>query len=51
MQPEGSILFRSRGEFNEAVLAAIAATRRELMLSDRDFSDWPLDTAEGNAAL
>jgi hypothetical protein len=51
MQPEGSILFRSRGEFNEAVLAAMAATRRELVLADRDFSDWPLDTAEGNAAL
>jgi hypothetical protein len=51
MQPEGSILFRSRGEFNEAVLAAIAASRRELTLADRDFSDWPLDSAEGNATL
>jgi hypothetical protein len=51
MQPEGSILFRSRGEFNEAVLAAIAAARRALTLADRDFSDWPLDTGEGGAAL
>jgi hypothetical protein len=51
MQPEGSILFRSRGEFNEAVLTALAETRRDLTLADRDFSDWPLETVTGNAAL
>jgi hypothetical protein len=54
MHAESSVLFRSRGEFTEAVLAALAATRRELVLVDHDFSDWPLDTpagAEGLAAF
>lgn len=44
MQPDASLLFRSRGEFVEAVLTGLSATRRELVLLDRDFSDWPLDT-------
>lgn len=51
MRPESSVLFRSRGEFTEAVLAAIAATTRELVLVDHDFSDWPLDTPGGADAL
>lgn len=44
MKPDASILFRSRGEFDEAVLTALAASERDLLLADRDFSDWPLGT-------
>jgi hypothetical protein len=51
MRPESSVLFRSRGEFTEAVLAALSATRRELLLLDQDFSDWPLDTQLGAELL
>jgi hypothetical protein len=51
MLPDTSLLFRSRGEFTEAVLTAIAASRRELLLLDRDFSDWPLERPAGCAAL
>jgi hypothetical protein len=51
MSPESSVLFRSRGEFTEAVLTALASTRRELVLVDHDFSDWPLDTVAGAQAL
>ena len=51
MRPEGSVLFRSRGEFTEAVLAALAATRGELVVADRDFADWPLDTPVGAEAI
>jgi hypothetical protein len=51
MRIEGSVLFRSRGEFTEAVLAAIAASTRELTLADRDFADWPIDGAAGCQAL
>jgi len=51
MQPGASLLVRSRGEFTEAVLAAVQATRRELVLADRDFRDWPLESAAGAAAL
>lgn len=51
MRPESSVLFRSRGEFNEAVLAALSATRRELLLRDQDFSTWPLDTPLGAEVL
>jgi hypothetical protein len=47
MRAESSVLFRSRGEFTEAVLAAIAASSHELVLADRDFSDWPLETTAG----
>ncbi len=47
MRAESSVLFRSRGEFTEAVLAAIAASRHELVLADRDFADWPLETQVG----
>jgi len=51
MLPESSVLFRSRGEFTEAVLAAIAASRRELVLVDRNFADWPLETPVGCETL
>jgi aspartate kinase len=51
MRPESSVLFRSRGEFTEAVLAALSASRRELLLLDHDFSDWPLDTPLGVGLL
>lgn len=51
MKPDASLLFRSRGEFDEAVLTAVTATRRDLLLGDRDFSDWPLETAAGSDAL
>lgn len=51
MLPDASLLFRSRGEFAEAVLTAIAASRRELVLLDRDFADWPLERPAGCAAL
>ena len=47
MRAESSVLFRSRGEFTEAVLATIAASSLELVLADRDFSDWPLETTAG----
>jgi hypothetical protein len=51
MRAESSVLFRSRGEFTEAVLTAITAAHRELVLVDRDFSDWPLETPVGCDAL
>jgi hypothetical protein len=51
MKPESSLLFRSRGEFVEAVLAVIAGSRHELVLADRDFADWPLETPAGVDAL
>lgn len=51
MRPESSVLFRSRGEFTEAVLAAITAAHRELVLVDRNFADWPLETPVGCDAL
>jgi hypothetical protein len=51
MRAESSILFRSRGEFTEAVLAAIAASRRELVLADRDFADWPIESQAGGELL
>jgi len=51
VQPGASLLLRSRGEFGEAVLAALASTARELALLDRDFADWPLETRAGSAAL
>jgi hypothetical protein len=51
MRPETPLPFTSRGEFTEAVLTAIAATRRELTLVDRDFSDWPLESPAGRDAL
>jgi len=41
------LLFRSRGEFVEAILAALAGCRAELTLADRDFSDWPLESPQG----
>jgi hypothetical protein len=47
MRAESSLLFRSRGEFTEAVLAVIDASTRELVLADRDFADWPLETQTG----
>jgi len=51
MHPQTSLLFRSRGEFVEAVLTAIASTRKSLVLVDRDFSDWPIATSEGIEVL
>ena len=51
MRIEGSVLFRSRGEFTEAVLAAIASSAAELTLADRDFSDWPIDAPAGCEAI
>lgn len=51
MRPDASLLVRSRGEFDEAVLAVIASSRRELALLDRDFSNWPLETRAGCTAL
>lgn len=51
MRPDTTILVRSRGEFHEAVLAALQATRRDLVLADRSFADWPLETPAGSAAL
>ena len=51
MRAESSVLFRSRGEFTEAVLAAIAASRHDLVLVDRDFADWPLETPLGCEVL
>jgi len=51
MQPAASLMVRSRGEFTEAVLSVLQATRHELVLADRDFHDWPLETAAGAEAL
>lgn len=51
MRPDTTLLVRSRGEFVEAVLTAVAATRRELVLADRTFADWPLETAAGSEAV
>jgi hypothetical protein len=51
MKPDASLLFRSRGEFEEAVLTALASSRRDLLIGDRDFSDWPIETAAGFDAL
>lgn len=51
MQPDATLLVRSRGEFHEAVLAALQATRRDLLLADRSFEDWPLESAAGSEAL
>jgi hypothetical protein len=43
MKPFESLSFASRGEFVQAVLAVFAQTSRELLLYDRDFSEWPLE--------
>jgi hypothetical protein len=51
VQPGASLLFRSRGEFGEAVLTALASCGHELALLDRDFADWPLDSPAGSTAL
>lgn len=51
MRPDAPLLVRSRGEFQEAVLTALRATRRDLVLADRSFQDWPLETAAGSDAL
>ncbi len=51
MDPQGSILFSSRGAFTEAILTAVAASRLDIMIADRDFRDWPFETLEGSQRL
>jgi len=43
MKPLEPLPLSSRGEFVEAVLAVLAHARRDVLLYDRDFCDWPLD--------
>ena len=43
--------FAHRSAFDTAVLAVIGGCRRDLILVDRDFHDWPLETPHGAAML
>jgi hypothetical protein len=43
--------FAHRSAFDTGVLAVICACRRDLILVDRDFHDWPLETPQGAALL
>lgn len=43
--------FARRSEFDAAVMSVLAASTRELLLMDRDFHDWPLESAQGEALL
>jgi hypothetical protein len=51
MDPKGSILFGSRGAFTEAILTAVAASRLDMTIADRDFRDWPFETLAGSQRL
>jgi len=51
MDPKGSILFGSRGAFTEAILTAVAASRLDMTVADRDFRDWPFETLAGSQSL
>lgn len=51
MTDTSSLLFRLRSEFHTAVLSVIGASSRELVLADRSFQDWPLESPQGVAAL
>jgi hypothetical protein len=44
-------IFQLRSEFHAAVLSVIGASHRELVLADRSFQDWPLESPQGVAAL
>lgn len=44
-------LFEGRIAFHGAVIEALNASRRELVLVDHDFQSWPLGTAAGEQAL
>lgn len=43
--------FEGAQGFREAVLRVIQAARVSLLLVDRDFSEWPLESAAGESAL
>lgn len=55
MSEESIVQIASRAEFHDAVRAALAraeaAKSREIVMSDRTFTDWPLDDREVIAAL
>jgi len=51
MRPDAPLLVRSRGEFHEAVFAVLQATCRDILLADRSFEDWPLESLAGSEAL
>ena len=51
MQASESRLFSYRSEFHQAVHELLRRSRRSVALADRDFSDWPLETAEAIAQL
>ena len=43
--------FTHRSGFEEAVLTVIGACNSELLLVDRDFHDWPLESPQGESVL
>lgn len=47
----GKSAFDDRAAFRAAVLQVLRAARESLLLVDRDFSDWPIESADGEAAL
>jgi hypothetical protein len=46
-----TLRFEDRAGFDNAVLALIRRARGSLLLVDRDFSSWPIESSEGEAAL
>ena len=51
LAPDAAVRFAHRGAFDAAVLSALSASSSELLLMDRDFHDWPLESVQGEALL
>ena len=47
----GKSAFDDRAAFRAAVLQVLRSARESLLLVDRDFSGWPIESVEGEAAL
>ena len=47
----GKSAFDDRAAFRTAVLQLLRAARESLLLVDRDFSDWPIESADGESGL
>lgn len=49
--PTGSTAFDDRAGFHAAILRLMREARSSLLMVDRDFADWPLESIEGEAVL